>query len=450
MRFFRDSDRVAGERRWAMVTMTRRASVGVGLALAACLVATARPTRALTTSDKPASILIWPKIVVDTSGLFGPPTDTVIQLSNTTRSQTPSTATALQKQAHCFYIDGNSHCAANADNPGQVCQPGSSCPAGAGRAACEPGWSETDFDIILTPEQPIGWYASQGLLSPPIATTGFCLRNHNIQCNASNAAQVCGSSNGCQLLTNNLGTGIPRVPEDPFVGALKCIEYDLTKIPAIPDQSTTRNTLAGSATIQSLLDSDQPSVQNYNAVGLLATGATGNTNGTNVLQLGGDKTLSISDPDFPEYEACPQFLILDHYFDDSDFIDNTDLTLVPCGDDFQGGQPGNATAQFIVFNEFEQRFSTARFVDCFFESTLSNIDTNNSSRSIFSFNVAGTLGGQTRITPVGNAATGRGLVGVARKFLDGQGAAYNLFQTADPNFDPTKGAVVNPDIITVP
>src|SRR2546427_3041007 len=139
-------DPVAGrcnERRWAMVKITRVASVGTVAALAACFVGMAPAARALTNSDKPAAILIWPKIVVDTSGAFGLPTDTLIQLSSSV-----TLATGLQKQAHCFFINGNSHCAANADSPGAVCQAGTSCSAGAGRASCDPGWSESDFDII--------------------------------------------------------------------------------------------------------------------------------------------------------------------------------------------------------------------------------------------------------------------------------------------------------------
>src|SRR5258708_4010824 len=83
------------ERRWVIMKITRVASVGTlaGLALVACVLGGASSARALTTSDKPAAILIWPKIVVDS----GSSTDTVIQLSNTTTG-----ASAARKQAHCF------------------------------------------------------------------------------------------------------------------------------------------------------------------------------------------------------------------------------------------------------------------------------------------------------------------------------------------------------------
>jgi hypothetical protein len=108
------------------------------------------------------------------------------------------------------------------------------------------------------------------------------------------------------------------------------------------------------------------------------------------------------------------------------------------------------TAQFLVFNEFEQRFSTSRTVDCFYESLLSSIDTRNSVRSIFSAGVGGSIGGQTRIRGVGSAATGRGLLGVARLLVHNpitgvdSGAGYNLHQQGNP------AVGTPPDLITIP
>jgi hypothetical protein len=127
----------------------------------------------------------------------------------------------------------------------------------------------------------------------------------------------------------------------------------------------------------------------------------------------------------------------------------SDLTLVPCGNDFLSQTPGIVTAQFLVFNEFEQRFSTSRTVDCFLESQLSMLDTRTPTRSIFSAFVAGTIAGQTRIRGVGSAATGRGLLGVAEMFVGNNYAgrastAYNLHQQGDPP------AGTQPDLITIP
>ena len=53
----------------------------------------------------------------------------------------------------------------------------------------------------------------------------------------------------------------------------------------------------------------------------------------------------------------------------------THLTLVPCSEDFNLQAPITTAVQYLVFNEFEQRFSTSRSVRCFSEIVLSDIDT---------------------------------------------------------------------------
>jgi len=215
-----------------MVTMKRLAVA----ALAACAVA--QTAQAISTSDKPASILVWPKIVVDATGRFtgGAPTDTLITLSNTSNSQL--------KQAHCFYVNSTSHCA---DDPARVCQTSADCVSGATTSTCDPGWAETDFDIFLTLEQPLAWYASEGLQRGQFPKEGpfFCnapLRN--IPCSSD---AVCAGF-GCNVGQSNLGSGIPPVPEDPFQGSLTCIQFTGGN-PSLPDEGSTRNVLIGEASI---------------------------------------------------------------------------------------------------------------------------------------------------------------------------------------------------------
>jgi len=422
------------ERRWAMVKTRRVASVATlaGLALGLCLCAAPSPAQAIATSDQPAAILYWPKIVVDTAGIInGTPTDTVIRLSNTCDPQVVGNpcyqgGTGLfgLKQAHCFYVDANSHCS---NTPTQVCQSGADC----GIGSCVPGWSEIDFDIVLTVGQPLAWHAADGLSRGqfPMEIPGVC---------ANPAGRVCTSdgqcgAGGCIKQQSNIGSGIPMVPEDPFVGSLQCIEYDPSANPPVPDQTATTNTLKGEATIEGVL-TGAVDIASYNAVGVKYVGPAGGVPGAQ-LNLDG-----------LEYDTCPTTLILDHLFDTP--FNDTDLTLVPCGNDFLSQTCGEATAQFVVFNEYEQRFSTTRAVDCFLESQISTLDTPDPSRSIFSEAVSGTIVGQTRIHPVGNAGTGRGLVGVARLSLatsltSGGSAAYNLHQQGSPT-------ATQPDIITIP
>jgi hypothetical protein len=102
----------------------------------------------------------------------------------------------------------------------------------------------------------------------------------------------------------------------------------------------------------------------------------------------------------------------------------TNLTLVPCTEDFENRDLSlsRTVAQFLVFSEFEQRFSTSITVECFEEIRLSNIGSADNTRSIFSAGVLGTLTGQTRIRGVVsplNEEEGKGgnaLLGVAEEF----------------------------------
>ena len=398
------------ERRWAMVKTTRVAWVATlaGLALGLCLFGALSPAQARTTSDQPAAILYWPKIVVDTTGQYtgGVPTDTLIRLSNTCApgvagnpcgpppgANLPITGLSGMKQAHCFYIDANSHCS---NNTTQICQTGAECGVGS----CDPGWSEIDFEIVLTKEQPLAWHASEGLgrYDLPMHTPGLCGLPPIHTCTSDSQC-----NGGCIRQQSNIGTGIPPVPEDPFIGSLQCIEYDPLANPPVPDQTTTTNTLKGEATIESV-PVDAVDLASYNAVGVKFLGGRG---ASDELLLDG-----------VEYDSCPTSLILDHVFDDpAPWL--TDLTLVPCGNDFLSQTCGIATAQFVVFNEFEHASRPRAWWIASLSRRSRTWIPSDATRSIFSVFVPGTLMGQTRIHPVGTAATGRGLVGVARLLIPG-------------------------------
>lgn len=425
-----------------MLNSTRVAFRGAlaGLVAGVALLGVVPAARAVTTADKPASILVWPRIKVDTLGRFnaGIPVNTLVQLTNTS---------SVQKQAYCFYVNANSHCL---NNPSLVCETPADCPVNGGFAPCVPGWSEIDFVVNVTQNQPLGWYASEGLRRGqfPLEGPGLCTTPPGRPCTRD---QDCGFPNGrCQLGQTNLGSGIPPVPEDPFIGSLKCIQFDASVNPPVPDQSPTRNALVGHGTIltsPTLIEQGAPDAAKYNAVGIRATGTAVVGD---VLNIGGPVATR-------NYDPCATTLILDHLFDfatdpvqvgtepPNQVLSN--LTLVPCGDDFLTQTPGRVTAQFLIFNEYEQRFSTSRLVDCLFDSQLSLIDTRNPVRSIFSAFVSGTIAGQTRIRGVGTAPTGRGLTGVAVLQTDqpsGPSAGYSLQQQGNP----TNG--VPPDVITLP
>jgi hypothetical protein len=133
-------------------------------------------------------------------------------------------------------------------------------------------------------------------------------------------------------------------------------------------------------------------------------------------------------------------LILNHFFDDADEAVRNDtvhttLTLVPCSENFGLQNTGSAStvAQFLVYNEFEQRFSTSKKVTCYLSIPLSDIDSQEGStgddRSIFNVAVAGTLTGQTRIRAVDGTdrTRGDGLLAIAEeKHSKGSLAAFNV------------------------
>lgn len=355
--------------------------IGVGLILAGALVLQSATTaKADIASDRAAAILLYPKIVTDTSN----GEDTIIQISNTSNDLVT---------LHCFYIDANSHCSIS----GGVCDPSESTPCPNPADFCLPGWVETDFRVILTAQQPLAWLASQGLTNKDIPLDGVFRKGPSGQ--------------------SNVGMRVPPVAEDPFVGELKCVVVDEQQ----GGRAVAKNVIKGEATLVAVAgDLD---VEKYNAIGI--QGIEGDANGDNVLELGGGST---------EYNGCANVLIVDHFFDfavnpvSGDDI-RSDLTLVPCNQDLLNQIPGTGVAQYLVFNEYEQRFSTSTPVQCFFEKYLSDIDTRQPERSIFGVFVAGTLTGQTRIRGVGT-----GFIGVLRENSGARSAAMNLNMQGEREF----------------
>jgi hypothetical protein len=471
--------------------------VGASMALALLGLSIPQNVSADVASDKPAAIVIFPKLLVDTSNGL----DTQIRLTNTSNQPI---------KMKCFYINTTPVCSA----PGGSCFPNKAGCVGMVDGLpifkdCKAQWQETDFIVELTARQPTTWLVSQGAGGcNQIQGAGVCSNNAATKC-VSNTQ--CGSGNFCVfppcfpfdgvLRTgpngqDNAESSVPPSPEDPFIGELKCIALDESL------QPVNRNDLKGEALIGISNESERfVDIAGYNAIGI--PGIEGQQNRDGVLVLGGaGDGANPSDPchatnTCPEYEGCPNFLILNHYFDgavdpmvpnicrddlscsisetpcttDADcenvcksntctitatgcVTDNdcdrlvtqarvaTDLTLVPCTQDLLNQDPdlSKTTAQFLVFNEFEQRFSTSREVNCFQEWRLSElgipISNGSNDRSIFSAGVAGSMTGQTRIrgvvvsTPDGRPA-GNALLGIAEEFRC-RGPAFPLCGFTDP------------------
>jgi hypothetical protein len=211
-----------------MLTMKR--VVGpLSLAVAGLMLVGAQ-VNAATTSDRPAAVLIYPKIVFNTET----PTDTIIEIANTDTEPV---------DLLCFYVNATSHCT----NTGLACNTGLDCISTATLGACVPGWGEQDFHVVVTRNQPLFWTASAGrnracaqtdpptCESLPLNGLGVCEGGTPLCTTDAD----CGGQDCIHLGQSNAGTSIPPVPEDVFfVGELKCVAVNEGVCPDSPIWST--------------------------------------------------------------------------------------------------------------------------------------------------------------------------------------------------------------------
>ncbi|MBI4517220.1 MAG: hypothetical protein HY699_15550 [Deltaproteobacteria bacterium] len=376
-------------------------------------------------SDKAAAIVVFPKLVANA----GAGIDTAIQVSNTSPHQIA---------ARCFLVNANSHCANAGATDGAgftaplVCTSDDDCNGGGVTGGkCVPGWMERDFSFRLTARQPIWWLLSTGL--PKLPLDGL-LKVGPVDNDPSLPDELRGQP------ATNAGR-IPPAPEDPFIGELKCIQVNVGPVLDPTSEEPTQGTdpdnnyggdLKGEATIIEVGGGGGLDARAYNAIGIQSWQDV--NNGDDILVLGSDPAAGA------EYAGCPSILILDHFFDDAaDPVTaapiRTTLTMVPCSEDFytQSGGYVSTVAQMLIYNEFEQRFSTSRSVRCFDTIGLSDIASApgpaDDARSIFNVAVQGTLTGQTRIRAVdgNNPNRGDGLLALAEETHNGvRSAAVNV------------------------
>ncbi len=315
------------------------------------LVICRQPLHGQVSSDQAAALLVYPYVAVDSAS----GTDTWVQLTNASNEPV---------DVRCFYDRDTPECTGG--QPGETCT--GYAPPCSGN--CLPGGTARfPFRVRLTPRQPFAWYVGAGLTELPL----------------DGLTRVGPNGSG------NAGTEIPPVPSTPLVGSLRCVVVDAD------DRPTNRNVLLGLATVER--SQGLPPVADaaqYKAIGIPAEDNAGN----------GDDQLIIGGP-VAEYGACPEVNVLPHFYDGAALHNGplateifTTLALVPCGRSLP--LPQDLVVHLLVFNEFEQRFSTSRQLHGQLVTPLSAIDLATPSRSIFSAGVAGTLTGQTRLfAPIG-------------------------------------------------
>jgi len=314
------------------------ALVGWGLVAQPAVAQVTRKT--VVTTEQSASILVFPKVIADGSR------DTIIQITNTSNNM---------QHAHCLYVNGAP------TTPGLP--PGLLNP---------PLCTEIDFDIWLTRQQPTHWVVSTGRLYNP----------GDLACSGS-ATCATGTSGSADADCCDAGFDpghVPPVAPD-FTGELKCILVDSSGAPY------SGNSLKGEATLEDLATGD---VSKYNAIGIQGND---NQNGDDVLCLGSSTAGNDLCPTGSEYAGCPVEWRLDHPAtgapdpvvqqqtfcpstcacpdDPTDLTCkcdcssvSTNLTMVPCTENFETQALTAVTLQFLIINEFEQSFTTSTSFAC--------------------------------------------------------------------------------------
>ncbi len=299
-----------------------------------------------------AAVTMLPYLLVDAARGV----DTIVDIANT--SDQPLHARCAIEATTSVCVGGG---AADSCLPGGISCSGS----------CETSRSTLAFGLTLEPQQPLGWRIGSGL---------------------TRAAAV-----------ELAAVEVPAM-DDQSLGLLRCVAVDAVGRPV------DRNALVATASVETFAATegnsatDHVDAARYDGIGQQAV--DGAVDRDAFLVLGGEA---------PEYVPCGTVLSLSHVFDGAmlrtgaraDTVGTT-LALAPCSADLGVAEPAQDVVQFLVYNEFRQRFSTSKPLAGQMVTPLSLIDTTDLTRSIFSVGVVGTLAGQTRVS-----STTGGLMGVA-------------------------------------
>ncbi len=327
-----------------------------------------QPVVAQVTIDRPASILFFPKVIANGSR------DTIIHIANDSGSTT---------FVRCVYLN------AALTFPGLPPDPIQNPPL----------WTDIDFSLMLTGEQPSVWVASLGRA----VTT-------DMPCNLSADPSCYGSG---------FDPGeIPALPGG-FVGELMCVEADIAGSPV------SGNHLLGTATVKDISSGD---ISRYRAIGSVGNE---NNDGDDTLCLGGVPTEEC--PNGPEYSGCPQSWLVDVRSEGAPVAGvagsalGTQLTVSPCTRNLNTQTPETVTVQYIVTNEFEQTFSAASQTTCWSNETLTEINS-----SVFDFVV---LGSPTARSAIRSTNSSAGVVLLAEEFVDVSSASIRAGAAVNAHAD---------------
>ncbi len=297
-------------------------------ALGACLVI-AGAARADVSTERPGSILIFPKVVNDGTR------DTIIQVTNTGN---------MINRLRCFYLDGEL--------------------GRNGRPICQ----ETDFFLILTKQQPTHWRVSTGREANILSAFGSEEAGLDpgvvpAQAVGFQGALVCVEVNEDERPVSQsklLGTAtlLGRVKGDPSLAS------ELSKYNGIAIAGLAGNNMDGDLKLEAE-PGDDPKTKEYNAcpaTNILNFIPDGGLDP--VIQAFGNGGICDAASDVPgapcnvnDAGACPNGSC-DASVARSSVT--TNLTVLPCDLDFRNGIPTTVTLQFEVRDEFETLITGGR------------------------------------------------------------------------------------------
>ncbi|HSP95910.1 MAG TPA: hypothetical protein VL049_01520 [Candidatus Dormibacteraeota bacterium] len=339
---------------------------GLGVVLAA-MALWGTQAQAGVSSDKPGSVVLWPKVIADGTR------DTLISLTNTKNQQA---------YAHCEYVQALGICSTT----GSFCSVPKADPRSPG--ACEPvpgnvctqQWQSADFDVALTRQQPTIWRVSTGRVDNPFATPDGA-------CDPIPAAPLTAPRQSCPGLF--LIGQVPPVVQ-PFRGELTCFQVN------VDGSDNGSNGLKGEATIETIVPPSEQ-ISTYNSVNIEAIEG-GGVDG--LIRLNGI-----------EYSACPPAVEVSHYSQGAQDlvaagIDPTactgtgcpvesEITLVPCRADYVREEAAAWATHIEYTDEFEVPLTIEIPLECWANFDLRDLGFAPSMSTGSQFQ-------RTRLTPSGS------------------------------------------------
>jgi hypothetical protein len=342
-------------------------SLGVGLA---ALALSGTRAGADVSSDRPGSIVIWPKVVADGTR------DTIIALTNTSNTMA---------YAHCEYTEGTGHCSLTTD----FCNlpTSDSCPTvpGGQPNICvfdflgdppQPCASR-DFDVILTRQQPTFWRVSTGRFEDLLSGSGTACTTFP----GTPPTQSCPGlfESGSVIPAPGQANNSSQI--GGFRGELRCFQT------AVDGSLFPGDALKGEATIEGVNSATNggPLLSEYNSINVLADNQ--NPSGS-PIELNG----------FAGYNACPLAVDTIHYArGGEDLVASslgaactggncdvqTDFTIIPCRQDYENVVATAFNVDFEAKDEFESNFSKEVPFQCWADADLAALGFTNINGATF-------------------------------------------------------------------